>query len=348
MATSKISRFAQKRILLFTAGAVGVMLSVFLVLLSDNGGLSYRTSIPQTTEKPSPPVARPAPHADAKPIVRQVRFIAKNKLDKFRSALLLLLYPGSSTISPGTAETIPATLMEEEPAVRQFYHALLMEKRRWDRYRQDKYRHILETNQEPARIEQPAITLRNEANRLLLSDLVETLQLHTQLLRDLRLFHDEVRFRETQTRDGQDYRLYEHKYKLAPFAREAALADALQQALSALGAGLHQEEALEVIERLSAEYTRPVNRLQERLAATDNLTAPITYNYNIFIVYGKKLMRFSDMLLQQKKVGLAPPAFGELDFFYRRLLQSFEDLEQISQNETFPPTHLDPSNLTPE
>lgn len=343
MAVIKKSKRVRKYLLLLVAGVVGVSLWVSFITVFDKGGQS-----PQPTAGLPQPVAKMAPTAAVKPIVREVHHIAKNKLDTFRSALLLLLYPGSSMIAPVPDATIPTTLLEEDTVVRQYYQTLLKEKQRWDRHRQDKYRAVLETFEEPARIDQPELMLHNETNRVLLSDLVQTLNLHKQLLRDVRMFHDEVRFREKQTPNGHGDRLYEHKYKLAPFAREAALADALQQALSTLSSGLYQEEALEVIERLSAEYTQPVQRLQGQLAETDRLPAAITYNYNIFIVYGKRLMRFSDMLLQQTRVGMAPPAFGELDFFYRRLSQSFDDLEQISQNETLPPTHLDPNNLTPE
>ena len=334
--------------LLLAAAGVGLLLWISLGPVSDDGGQPLPTTLRQPDEHTDRPAETSASKTEIKPVVRQVRFVAKNKLDSFRSALLLLLYPGSSTISHDMVENTPATLMEEDPEFRKYYRALLNEKQRWDRYRQRKYHDVLETTQEPARLEQPEVKLQNEANRLLLSDLVQTLQLHTQLVRDVRMFHDEVSFKEQRVRDGYDYRLYEHKYRLAPFAREAALADALQQALSALSAGLHQEEAQEVIERLSEEYTRPVQRLYEQLGDTGSQTAPITYNYNIFIVYGKRLMRFSDMLLQQTQVGVAPPTLSELDYFYRRLSQSFDDLEQISQNESLPPTHLDPDNLTPE
>lgn len=347
MAVMNIPRFIRKHLLLLVTGAVALLLWVFQGSVFDDSGQAPRTETPQPTGKPSPPVANTELTMADKPIVREVRFIARNKLDKFRSALLLLLYPGSSTTSSESTQTTPATLLEEDPAIRQYYQSLRLEKQRWDRYRQEKYRTILETLEEPARIAPPELNLQNEANRVLISDLVQTLNLHTQLVRDVRMFHDEVLFREKQARNDLTYRLYEHKYKLAPFAREAALADALQQALSALSAGLYQEAALEVIERLSEEYTRPVHQLNQQLADTDSRTASLTYNYNIFIVYGKKLMRFSDMLLQQKTVGLAPPAFGELDFFYRRLSQCFDDLEQISQDETLPPSHLDPSYLTP-
>jgi hypothetical protein len=343
-----ISRFAQRFLLLLVAGALGALMSVLLGRVSDNFDQSSRMPMTKPAGTSQPPAIEATPNGTVKPVVRQVRFVKKSNLDQFRSALLLLLYPGSSTITPAARETMPATLMEEDPAIRKYYRSLLAEKQRWDRYRLDKYHHILETNQEPERIEPPAMAPQNEANRILISELAQTLQLHTQLLRDVRMFHDEVRFIKEQARDGHEHRLYEHKYKLAPFAREAALADALQQALSALSAGLYQDEALEVIERLSAEYTRPVSRLQGQMADPDDLAAAITYNYNIFIVYGKKLMRFSDMLLQQSRVGLATPAFGELDYFYRRLSQSFDDLEQMSQTESFPPTHLDPKNLTRE
>ncbi len=56
-------------------------------------------------------------------------------------------------------------------------------------------------------------------------------------------------------------------------------------------------------------------------------------------------MDYSDTLAQQSSITLGPSAFGELDFFNRRLSESLYDLYQVGQEEAINPTHLDLDEL---
>ena len=66
---------------------------------------------------------------------------------------------------------------------------------------------------------------------------------------------------------------------------------------------------------------KPIQELSEWLE--DPVDAPDQpYNYNFYIVFGKKLINYADFLAQQSVIPLAPSALGELDFFSRRMAQS--------------------------
>jgi hypothetical protein len=52
-------------------------------------------------------------------------------------------------------------------------------------------------------------------------------------------------------------------------------------------------------------------------------------------------MQYADMLAQQSLIQLAPSARGELDFFHRRLAETFYNLYEIGKYETLSSTHLD-------
>ena len=243
-------------------------------------------------------------------------------------------------------DDLPEGLTEERFEIRQFYHELLAEKNRWDQYQQAQYKNILESTLEPADIEIQNLNLENEENMEYFSELESALKLHKRLIRDVRMFHDEIQFQKKQLDAQQQYHLYDLKFKLNdPFARESALVDALQQAMSALSAGIYQQEAVEVIDRLGDAFTKPVEQFHERIEV--NSEAPVTagYNYNIYMVFGKKLINYSDTLAQQSSIYLDPSTLVELDYFNRRLSQSFYDLYQAGLNETISSTHLDLEQL---
>ena len=111
--------------------------------------------------------------------------------------------------------------------------------------------------------------------------------------------------------------------------------------MSTISAGLYQQEAAAVLSRLGDEFTQPIEALYEQLKDPRPSESPLTYNYNIYIVFGKKLMQYADMLARQSMVPLAPSARGELDFFYRRLSETLFNLYEIGKHESISPTHLD-------
>ena len=243
-------------------------------------------------------------------------------------------------------DDLPEALTEERFEIRQIYRQLLAEKNRWDQYQQAQYKNILESTLEPEDIIIQNLNLENEENMEYFNELEGALELHKRLIRDVRLFHDEIQFQKKQLDAQQEYQLYDLKFKLNnPFARESALVDALQQAMSALSAGIYQQEAAGVLDRLGDELTKPIDQYYERLQDATASGSPTKYNYNIFMVSGKKLMDYSNTLAQQSSIYLDPSTLGELDYFNRRLSQSFYDLYQVGLNETISSTHLDLEQL---
>lgn len=240
---------------------------------------------------------------------------------------------------------LPAGLTKERFEIRQLYRDLVGEKKRWDQYQQDKYAGVLETTIEPRVIESQNLHLDNKDNQEYFVELESGLALHRRLIRDVRLFHDEIQFQKKQRYARQEYELYDLKFQLGPFARESALTDALQQAMSALSAGIYQQEAVEVLDRIGAEFTRPIQHLNEQLYETTETSDSLPYNYDLYTVYGKKLMDYSESLARQSAVTLAPSAFGELDFFNRRMDDSLYDLYEVGQEATIDPTRLDLDEL---
>jgi hypothetical protein len=243
-------------------------------------------------------------------------------------------------------DDLPVALTEERFEIRQIYRQLLAEKNRWDKYQQAQYKNILESTLEPEDIEIQNLNLENEENMEYFRELEGALKLHKRLIRDVRMFHDEIQFQKRQLDAQQQYQLYDLKFKLNdPFARESALVDALQQAMSALSAGIYQQEAGEVIDRLGDAFTKPVEHFYEQIESNSEASVSTGYNYNIYMVFGKKLMNYSDTLAQQSSIYLDPSTLGELDYFNRRLSQSFYDLYQVGLNETINSTHLDLEQL---
>ena len=239
----------------------------------------------------------------------------------------------------------PEGLAGERFEIRRIYHEMLNEKKRWDQYQQEQYENVLESRVEPLVSETRSLSLENEENREYLLELEGDLKLHKRLIRDVRLFHDEIQYQKKQLQERQPYQLYDLKFRLGPFAREAALTDALQQAMSALSAGVYQREAAEVLDRIGEAFTKPIQQICEQQQDAAESPVPTKYNYNLYAVYGKKLMDYSDTLVGQSAITLGPSAFGELDFFNRRLFDSLYDLYQVGQDEAIDPSHLDIDEL---
>ena len=247
-------------------------------------------------------------------------------------------------IPPVLPIDLPAELMQERFEIRQMYRQMLGEKRRWDQYQQAKYKNILESTVEPAVDAIQGLNLANEENIEYFHELEIALKLHKRLIRDVRVFHDEIKFQTNQLHADQPYELYDLKFKLAPFTRELALVDALQQAMSALSAGIYVEEAVEVLDRIGDAFTDPIQQLYEQQENTES-TLLSQYNYNFYTLFGKKLMDYSDSLAEQSAIPLDSAAFGELDFFNRRISESLYDLYQVGQDETIDPNRLDVDEL---
>lgn len=246
-------------------------------------------------------------------------------------------------IEPIALLDVPPELSEERLDVQEVYHRLVLEKQRWDRFLQNKYKHILEMAIEPVLMQPPYLV--NEANSKYFDDLTASLRLHKKLIRDVRIFHSEIQFQNIHSQGHSPYQAYDYKLKLDHFARESSITDAMQQALSTLSTGVYHQEAVEVLDRLGDEFTRPVRQEYERLLSSDGSSAASNYNYNIFLTFAKKIMEYSDTLTSQSSIPLAPKAFGELDYLHRRLNQSFHDLYEIGQQETIDAALLDMEEL---
>ncbi len=240
---------------------------------------------------------------------------------------------------------LPDALTKERFEVRQRYRQMRSEKKRWDHYQREQYKDILESTVEPEVIGSQGLDLIDEENIEYFLEMESALKLHRRLIRDVRLFHDEIQYQKKQLHAQQPYELYDLKFKLGPFTRESALVDAMQQAMSALSAGIYEQEAMEVLDRIGDEFTKPIQQLYEQQLDTAEFPAPLKYNYNFYTVFGKKLMDYSDTLARQSAVTLGPSAFGELDFFNRRMSESLYDLYLVGQDEVINPAHLDLDEL---
>lgn len=240
---------------------------------------------------------------------------------------------------------LPEGLTKERHEIRQVFREMLSEKKRWDQYQQEQYRSILESTVEPDVIEAQSLNLENKENMEYFQELEVALKLHKRLIRDIRLFHYEIQYQKEQLQAQQEYGLYDLKFKLGPFARESALVDALQQAMSALSAGIYQQEAVAVLDRIGEEFTKPIQQLYEQQQDATESPVLTKYNYNLYSLYGKKLMDYSDTLAQQSSIALGPSAFGELDFFNRQLSDNLYVLYQVGQDQAIDPSHLDLDEL---
>jgi glycogen debranching enzyme len=123
------------------------------------------------------------------------------------------------------------------------------------------------------------------------------------------------------------------------------MVDALQQAMSALSAGIYEQEAVEVLDRISDEFTKPIQQLYEQQREAAEPFAAKNYNFNFYTVFGKKLMDYADNLARQSSISLGPSAFGELDFFNRRLSEDLYDLYLAGQDKAIDPNYLDVNEL---
>ena len=268
-------------------------------------------------------------------------------LDAYEKNFILLkdAAANSKQIQSLLSVDLPDALAKERFEVRQRYREMRSEKRRWDKYQQEQYIDILESTDEPEVVVSQGLNLIDEENIEYFLELESALKLHRRLIRDVRLFHDEIQYQKKQLHAQQPYALYDLKFKLGPFTRESALVDAMQQAMSALSAGIYEQEAMEVLDRIGNEFTKPIQQLYEQQLDTAEFPAPLKYNYNFYTVFGKKLMDYSDTLARQSAITLGPSAFGELDFFNRRMSESLYDLYQVGQDEAINPTHLDLDEL---
>ena len=248
-------------------------------------------------------------------------------------------------IPPVLPIDLPTELMKERFEIRRMYRQMIAEKRRWDQYQQQKYKRILESTLEPAVVEIQGLNLENEENVDYFQELESALKLHKRLIRDVRVFHDEIKFQKKQLHAQQSYELYDLKFKLAPFTRESALVDALQQAMSALSAGIYVEEAVAVLDRIGDAFTDPIQQLYEQKQDKTESALFSQYNYNFYTLFGKKLMDYSNSLAEQSAIPLDSAAFGELDFFYRRISESLYDLYRVGQDQAADPNHLDVDEL---
>ena len=112
-----------------------------------------------------------------------------------------------------------------------------------------------------------------------------------------------------------------------------------------MSAGIYQQEAVEVLDRIGDEFAKPIQQLCGQQKDATATPVPTKYNYNFYTVFGKKLMDYSDTLAQQSSITLRPSAFGELDFFNRRLSDNLYDLYQFGRYEAINPSHLDLDEL---
>ncbi|MEN8246705.1 MAG: hypothetical protein ABFS43_17595 [Thermodesulfobacteriota bacterium] len=269
----------------------------------------------------------------------------RNRLDTYapRDLRYSDMADQEKSIDPTTPLRIPEGLLKEGIDAQHAFRRLVLEKHRWDRFLQNQYKDILETAIEPVLMEHPS--LADKENLKMFDELAASLRLHEKLIRDVRIFHSEIQFEQKHPENDFSYKAYDYKLRLDPFARESSIADAMQQALSALSTGVYHQEAVEVLDRLGDEFTRPVRQEYERLLSVDDASAPSNYNYNIFLTFGKKIMDYAEMLAGQTSVPLASKALGELDYLHRRLQQSFRDLHEIGQHETIDAALLDMEEL---
>jgi hypothetical protein len=230
----------------------------------------------------------------------------------------------------------------------QIFRALLAERKRWDSYQQSQYQGVLEGTLEPAVVSSQYLTFEDDNIREAYLEMENALNLHKKLIRDIRLFHDEVQYRQKQLLEDPSYQLYDLKFNLEPFARESAMADALQQAMSALGAGIYPQESAQVLDRLGDAFINPIQELSEWLEDPADTSGPNKYNYNFYIVFGKKLMNYADALSRQSLIPLAPSALGELDFFSRKMASSLLRLYEAGEQGDIDSTLLDMETLEGE
>jgi hypothetical protein len=230
----------------------------------------------------------------------------------------------------------------------QIYRALRAERKRWDVYQQTQYQDILESTLEPAVVDSQYLNFEDQDSREAFLEIENALNLHKRLIRDIRLFHDEVQYRQKRLDEDPFYQLYDLKFNLEPFARESAIADALQQVMSAMGAGIYPQESAQVLDRLGQAFIQPIQDLSEWLEDPAETVKPRLYNYNFYIVFGKKLMNYADTLARQSFIPLAPSAIGELDFFSRRIAQSLVQLREAGGQGALDSTLLDMETLERE
>ena len=248
-----------------------------------------------------------------------------------------------STAIPPVA--LPEGISRERYQIRQLYRKMSEEKSRWNQYRQGQYQSVLESTVEPWVIDSEKLDFEHDDSLAAFLELEQVLKLHKRQIRDIREFHDEVKYQRRQLQTQQPYALYDLKFELAPFARESALVDAMHQAMSALSAGIYEREAIAVLDRIGSEFTEPIHQLYEQQQVATRPSVEMNYNFNFYTIFGKKLMDYSGNLSRQSAITLGPAAFGELDFFNRQLSESLYDLYLIGLYEAVDPDILDVNEL---
>jgi hypothetical protein len=280
---------------------------------------------------------------------QQNRYLKKVLVGRtFRFSILEQTADDSLSMDATVSQSPSNDLPGESFLNRQIYRALLAEKERWDTYQLTQYQRILDGTLEPIIVDSEFLDFIDNDSRDLFLEVENTLHLHKRLIRDVRLFHDEVVYRDKRIQEGAAYQLYDLKFELEPFARESAITDALQQSLSAMGAGIYQQEAADVLGRLGNVFVEPIQALSEWLENPGDSPGPRPYNYNFYIVFGKKLIDYADTLAEQSLIPLAPSALGELDFFSRRLAQSLVQLHEAGSQGLMDSTILDMEALERE
>ena len=114
---------------------------------------------------------------------------------------LMALKDASGTFDPRQSLLpiyLPDALAKERFEVRQRYREMRSEKRRWDKYQQEQYKDILESTVEPEVVASQGLNLVDEENIEYFLEMESALKLHRRLIRDVRLFHDEIQYQKKQ------------------------------------------------------------------------------------------------------------------------------------------------------
>ena len=93
---------------------------------------------------------------------------------------------------------LPPGLSQESADIQQIYRKMLQEKKRWDKFQQNQYQHMLESRIEPVVTDSKSLNLDVEDNLNYFLELEHALKLHHRLVRDVRSFHDEVQYQQKQ------------------------------------------------------------------------------------------------------------------------------------------------------
>ena len=343
--------------------ACGIMLYRFNTDAPSSKTRLASTDAPATDNQAGLSPKQPAAQMQSRTSGNTGGILSQNEYDKFISILINNLLSRHETdsgskiqadsvtdpdrIDMHLSETIPMSLFQERSEIQHLFRTMLEELQRWNHFQADQYGNMLDNRTEPTMFDTEMLDLADPENAQYFNELENALKLHLRMIRDVRTFHAEVQFTRTQAAAQHPYQPFELKYKLAPFARESAIADALLQAMSAMSSGVHEQEASEVINRLVDEFTKPVRRVYDPPQTEQNsASTPVeSYNFNIYVLYGKKILRYADLLSDQTIIATTASGRAEMDYIGRELRQSFRDLQEAGQNQMLSSSQLDLSNL---